>query len=113
MQRKCKTVRKDRTEKKRYVFLWLFLTIIQKKEKSFVYQKKEKNITAIGCRDKDCKFACFNPEICGKRLTEKQLYDLVEKGVTGLVKGFVNKRSGKAFDRKVRFKGDFEGVEFV
>jgi len=85
----------------------------KKTVKSFVYQKDGKNITAIGCRDKECKFTYFNAEICGKRLTEKQLYDLVEKGITGLVRGFVNKKSGKAFDRKVRFKDDFQGVEFV
>ena len=81
--------------------------------KSFIYQKDGKNITAIGCRDKRCQFAYFNPEICGKRLTDKQLYDLVQKGITGLVKGFVNPKSGKGFDRKVRFKDDFQGVEFV
>ena len=85
----------------------------KKTVKSFIYQKDDKNITAIGCRDKDCMFAYFNPEICGKRLTEKQLYDLVEKGETGLVRGFVNKNSGKAFDRKVRLKSDFQGIEFI
>ena len=85
----------------------------KKSVKTFVYQKDGKNITAIGCRDKECKFAYFNPEICGKRLTEKQLYDLVEKGITGLVKGFVNIKSGKGFDRKVRLKDDLKGVEFV
>jgi len=36
-----------------------------------------------------------------------------KNGVTGLVKGFINPRSGKAFDRKVRFKDDYQRVEFV
>jgi len=85
----------------------------KKTVKSFIYQKDGKSVTAIGCRDKECTFTYFNPEICGKRLTEKQLYDLVQKGITGLVKGFVNKKSGKGFDRKVRFKDDLQGVEFV
>ena len=85
----------------------------QKTVKSFLYQKDGKNIIAIGCREKECKFAYFNPEICGKRLTEKQLYDLVVKGITGLVRGFVNQKSGKAFDRKVRMKDDLQTVEFV
>jgi len=85
----------------------------KKTVKSFIYSSNSKNIIAIGCRDNECKFAYFNPEICGKRLTEKQLYDLVQKGITGLVKGFINKKSGKAFDRKVRFKDDLQGVEFV
>jgi len=86
----------------------------KKTVKSFIYQNKDgKSVTGIGCRDKNCTFAYFNPEICGKRLTEKQLCDLVQRGITGLVKGFINKKSGKAFDRKVRFKDDFKGVEFV
>jgi DNA topoisomerase-3 len=85
----------------------------KKSVKAFVYQNDGKNITAIGCRNKECKFAYFNPEICSKRLTEKQLYDLVEKGITGLVKGFVNPKTGKGFDRKVRFRDDMKGVEFV
>ena len=85
----------------------------KKSVKSFIYQTNGKSVIAIGCRDKECTFTYFNPEICGKRLTEKQLYDLVEKGITGLVKNFINPKSGKAFDRKVRFKDDFQGVEFV
>ena len=85
----------------------------KKTVKTFVYQKDGKNVTAIGCRDKECKFAYFNPEICGKRLTEKQLYDLVKNGTTGLIRGFINKKSGKAFDRKVRFKSDYQTVEFA
>jgi DNA topoisomerase-3 len=85
----------------------------KKTVKTFVYQRDGKTITAIGCRDKECKFAYFNPEICGKRLTEKQLYDLVQKGITGLIKGFVNKKTGKGFDRKVRLKDDYQNIEFV
>jgi len=85
----------------------------KKTVKTFVYQKEGKNVTGIGCKDKECKFTYFNPEICGKRLTEKQLYDLVQNGVTGLVRGFINKKSGKAFDRKVRLKDDFQTVEFA
>jgi len=85
----------------------------KKTVKTFVYQKEGKNITAIGCKDKECKFTYFNPEICGKRLTEKQLYDLAKNGVTRLVRGFINKKSGKAFDRKVRLKDDFQTVEFA
>jgi len=61
---------------------------------------------------KEYTFAYFNPEICGKRLTEKQLYDLVQNGMIGLVKGFINKNFG-AFDSKVWLKDDFMWVEFL
>jgi len=40
-------------------------------------------------------------EISGKRLTEKQVHALVNKGKTGLIKGFKAQSGGK-FDARLR-----------
>lgn len=60
-------------------------------------QKMDWGYACTGYRD-GCRFAVG--EICGKTLTERQVKDLVEKGTTGVIKGFKSK-SGKEFDAKV------------
>jgi DNA topoisomerase-3 len=47
-----------------------------------------------------CDFVVWK-EISGKRLTEKQIYSLIGKGKTGLLKGFKSK-SGKKFEARLR-----------
>ena len=47
-----------------------------------------------------CDFVVWK-EIGGKRLTEKQIHALIDKGKTGLLKGFRSK-SGKKFDARLR-----------
>lgn len=56
-----------------------------------------------------CNFSIFKT-VGNKALSEKQLTDLVVKGKTGKIKGFVGK-SGKEFDAKLILNKDFK-VEF-
>lgn len=57
--------------------------------------------TFLGCSEyrNGCKFS-INKEIAKKKLTEKQLTDLITKGSTGIIKGFTSK-VGKKFDAKL------------
>lgn len=66
----------------------------------------------VGCTQfskTGCNFSIFKT-VGNKALSEKQLTDLVVKGKTGKVKGFVGK-SGKEFDAKLILNKDFK-VEF-
>ena len=51
-----------------------------------------------------CKFAVWR-EVCQKKLTDKQLSNLVLKGRTGVLTGFVSK-AGKTFDAKLVLQDD-------
>ncbi|MCT6922833.1 type IA DNA topoisomerase [Metasolibacillus sp.] len=67
----------------------------------------------IGCTHyakTGCSFSIFKV-ICEKELTEKHLTDLVTKGKTGKIKGFVSKKSRKEFEAKLILNKDFQ-VEF-
>lgn len=57
--------------------------------------------TFIGCSNyrNGCKFT-INRTILGKKLTDKQVTDLLEKGTTSMIKGFTSK-AGKSFDAKL------------
>ncbi len=66
----------------------------------------------VGCtqyRETGCDFSIFKT-IAKKGLSEKQLENLVNKGKTGKIKGFVSK-SGKKFDAKLILNQDYK-VEF-
>ena len=48
-----------------------------------------KGKAALGCSNfKDCGFK-IPFELLGKKLTESQLLDLIQKGKTGIIKGFI------------------------
>lgn len=48
----------------------------------------------------------------GKNLTESQITQLIEKGKTSVIKGFISK-SGNKFDAALFIKDDFSiGMEF-
>ena len=48
------------------------------------------------CTDSECGFVLFR-EVAGKRLTDKQIEELITKGKTATIKGFKSK-AGKSFD---------------
>jgi DNA topoisomerase-3 len=50
---------------------------------------------AVGCRE--CDWRIWK-ELAGKTLTEAQIEILLSKGRTGVLKGFVSKKSGRSFD---------------
>lgn len=63
------------------------------------------------CSNVDCPFTVFRDK-GGKRLTDRQITDLVGKGKTELVKGFKSKE-GKSFDARLVLDKDFRvGYEF-
>ena len=63
------------------------------------------------CSNVDCPFTVFRDK-GGKRLSDKQITDLVGKGKTELVKGFKSKE-GKPFDARLVLDKDFRvGYEF-
>lgn len=57
-----------------------------------------------------CKFVIWK-EIASKKLTEKQVKDLLEKGSTGVIKGFKSK-TGKTFETMLKVNPEGK-VEFV
>lgn len=57
------------------------------------------------CADVDCSFTLFRNK-GGKKLTDKQIVELVTKGSTPLIKGFKN-REGKSFDAALVLNPDF------
>lgn len=52
-----------------------------------------------------CKFT-INKTICEKKLTEKQVKDLLEKGSTSEIKGFISKKTGNKFSAKLILGSD-------
>jgi len=67
----------------------------------------------FGCsawKSKGCKFVIWK-QIAGKTLTKNQVKTLLEKGITGKIKGFKSKK-GKKFDAKLRLSGDGK-IEFA
>jgi DNA topoisomerase III len=66
-----------------------------------------KGKTAIGCSNfKECGFK-IPFELLGKKLTETQLLDLIQKGKTGVIKGFVVPGSSEPRDAKLVLDGSF------
>jgi DNA topoisomerase-3 len=72
----------------------------------------KKGNTAYGCGNfAVCGFK-IPFEILGKKLTDKQLYDLLEKGKTGKIKGLIMPGTQNPMDGKIIFTSDFNiGVE--
>jgi len=67
-----------------------------------------KGKSAWGCTNynKGCK-TTIPMEFCGKKLTQKQITDLCNKGKTAIIKGFVNENNEK-FDSKLSLGNDCE-----
>ena len=96
-----------------------------KEKKARVSKPKEEiNIEAMNCPK--CKnhllkkgksaYGCSNFQACGfkipfeilgKKITDKQVYDLLEKGKTSKIKGLIVPGSDTAVDGKLKFSGDF------
>jgi DNA topoisomerase III len=72
----------------------------------------KKGNSAYGCSNFSvCGFK-IPFEILGKNLTDKQLYDLLEKGKTGKIKGLIIPGTQNRMDGKIIFTSDFNiGVE--
>jgi DNA topoisomerase-3 len=69
--------------------------------------KLMKGKTAVGCSNfKECGFK-IPFELLGKKLTETQLLDLIQKGKTGVIKGFVVPGSSEPRDAKLVLDGSF------
>lgn len=70
-----------------------------------------KNKKGWGCTNwkSGCKFQIWNNEICGKRLTEANVKQLLTKGETNLIKGFKSPKTGKKFDAKMELVKDGNG----
>lgn len=68
----------------------------------------KKQSWGVGCTGykEGCKFS-INGVIAGKKLTESNLKSLLEKGETGLIKGFKSK-SGKIFDAKLKLEKNLD-----
>ena len=56
------------------------------------------------CTDESCGFRIFR-EVCGKTLSEKDIYALLTKGKTEIIKGLAGK-SGKKFNAAITLKED-------
>ncbi len=52
---------------------------------------------SLKCDHPDCDFILFRT-VASKELSETNLIDLLEKGKTGLIKGFTSKKKGTSFD---------------
>lgn len=73
-----------------------------------------KNKKGWGCAkwQSGCKFQIWNSPICGKKLTDANIKQLLEKGITKPIKGFTSK-AGKPFDAKLKLASDNSGkLEF-
>lgn len=62
-----------------------------------------KNKKGYGCSNwrNGCKFQLWDTPICGKKLTQANVKQLLKKGETNLIKGFVSKRTGKKFEARL------------
>ncbi|MFN5878157.1 MAG: topoisomerase C-terminal repeat-containing protein [Flavobacteriales bacterium] len=79
-------------------------TLVCQKSKS---AKQIKVNTAIGCGNfKECGFK-IPFELLGKKLTETQLLDLIQKGKTGVIKGFIVPGSSATRDGRLLLDGSF------
>ena len=90
--------------------------LLKKSERQVVQNNKEsfgkcpncnsdvvKNKRGHGCSNwrGGCKFQLWDSPICGKKLTQANVRQLLKKGETNLIKGFTSKRTGKKFDAKL------------
>ncbi|CDN30703.1 DNA topoisomerase III [Mucinivorans hirudinis] len=62
----------------------------------------------VRCSNPDCALPIFRQK-AGKTLSNGDIRDLLNKGETGVIKGF-NSKAGKAFSASVTFDGDFNTV---
>ena len=86
---KPENIKKERAPRKSVAIVW-------ENEKCPKCQQNKliKGKTAIGCYEyKTCGFK-ISFEVFGKKITEKQIHDLVSKGKTGKMKGFADKGEG-------------------
>jgi DNA topoisomerase-3 len=66
-----------------------------------------KGNTAVGCSNfKECGFK-IPFELLGKKLTEAQMLDLIQKGKTGTIKGFIVPGNAEPRDGKLVLDGSF------
>jgi DNA topoisomerase-3 len=66
-----------------------------------------KGNTAVGCSNfKECGFK-IPFELLGKKLTEAQMLDLIQKGKTGIIKGFIVPGNTEPRDGKLVLDGSF------
>lgn len=70
--------------------------------------------TFLGCSEykNGCKFS-INKTMSEKKLTEKNIKDLLEKGITSTIKGFKSNKTGKSFDAKLKIKENKVVYEFL
>lgn len=70
-----------------------------------------KNKKGYGCSNwrNGCKFQLWDNPICGKKLTQANVKQLLKKGETNLIKGFTSTRTGKKFDAKLELIKDGNG----
>ena len=69
--------------------------------------KLMKGNTAVGCSNfKECGFK-IPFELLGKKLTEAQMLDLIQKGKTGTIKGFIIPGNAEPRDGKLVLDGSF------
>ncbi|MCE2681608.1 MAG: DNA topoisomerase 3 [Cryomorphaceae bacterium] len=69
--------------------------------------KLMKGNTAVGCSNfKECGFK-IPFELLGKKLTEAQMLDLIQKGKTGTIKGFIVPGNAEPRDGKLVLDGSF------
>jgi len=57
-----------------------------------------------GCsnwREKGCKFVIWK-NFYGKQITKTMAKDLIQKGYTSEIKGWISKRTGKMFDARLK-----------
>ena len=69
--------------------------------------KLMKGKTAVGCTNfKECGFK-IPFELLGKKLTETQIFDLLEKGKTGVIKGLIVPGKSEPINGKLTLNGSF------
>lgn len=61
------------------------------------------------CSDQNCDFVVFKNK-SEKKLTDNQIKELIEKGKTGIIKGFKSFNKGTLFDAHLKFDENFKVV---
>lgn len=60
------------------------------------------------CSEQNCDFVIFHT-MCGKKISEANIRELLEKGKTGVIKGFTSKK-GNNFDAHLKFDESYKVV---
>lgn len=67
-----------------------------------------------GCmnyKEKNCRFTIWNT-MCGRTVPLSAARDLLEKGVTAKLVGFISPRTGKSFDARLKWESQLQKVVF-